>query len=108
MDMVYLSKSEKEVLRIILFHPEQMEVLYDPFFEPDIVDLETKGFIRCGWASGHELYSVEIAQKGRTYITINPKLKNPVDWEWILQFSVTCILTIATIIGLFIACSIIG
>ena len=44
--------------------------------------------------------------KGRAYINSNPKLKNPIDWKWIVTTILMAITAIATTLALFIACNI--
>lgn len=43
--------------------------------------------------------------KGRAYIDSNPKLKNPIDWKWIITTILMAITAIATTFALFIACN---
>ena len=43
--------------------------------------------------------------KGRAYIDSNPKLKNPIDWKWIITTILMAITAIASTLALFIACN---
>lgn len=104
MERIYLSQGEKDVLRMLVFDTDKKGALYDPFFEPYIDDLESKRLVRCTWVEGHHLDDITITQKGRSYLITNPKLRNPINWAKIAAYG-AWITAIATIIGLFIACS---
>lgn len=104
MDRIYLTKGEKHVLQYLDSHETHYKIVNNEQYWADMISLNEKG-LTITRNNEHRVYDIKLSFKGRKYLFCNPKLKNPLDWKWILQFTVTVIITIATIIGLFIGCT---
>lgn len=67
--------------------------------------LQEKGLIQFK-SNYDQIEDAKTTIKGRAYIDSNPKLKNPIDWKWIVTTILMAITAIATTLALFIACNI--
>ncbi len=100
MKRIRLTKDEKQALRLLTsvgWCPDTF-----PFhrFALGVEGLEEKGLAMAAWASGHELVSAEITTKGEVYLALNPSLRNPVDWKWVIGTAIA----LATLLHLLVAC----
>ena len=66
--------------------------------------LQEKGLIQFK-SNYDQIEDAKTTIKGRAYIDSNPKLKNPIDWKWIITTILMAITAIATTLALFIACN---
>lgn len=66
--------------------------------------LQEKGLIQFK-SNYDQIEDAKTTIKGRAYIDSNPKLKNPIDWKWIVTTILMAITAIATTLALFIACN---
>lgn len=108
MERVYLTRDEKRVLQVIYTYAREVAVeklRYERFQQP-LFNLQKKGFIEYGTDDRGLVKSITLKPYAYDYICSNPKLKNPFNWQ-LWQFIITILLTIATIIGLFVRCTLI-
>ena len=81
MERIKLTKEEKQVLRLVE-HYEQCPSTYPPkMFQACVYTLEQKGLVNAIWSTGHELAGAKLTYLGKAYMTVNPKLRNPIDLE---------------------------
>lgn len=83
MQKIYLSKQEKQVLRLVHCGCGCPQSFPFDVFIVCIDELEKKRIVRCAWAEGHQLEDVSMTEYGMAYIALNPNLRNPVDWKWV-------------------------
>lgn len=100
MKRIKLSKDEKQAMRLLAsvgWCPDTY-----PFhrFALGVEGLEEKGLALAAWASGHELVSAGLTTKGETYLALNPSLRNPVDWKWVIGTAIALV----TLLHLLAAC----
>lgn len=105
MERISLTKQEKQVLRLLnacCGCPDNY-----PFyiFASCINSLERKGLAKGMWGESHKLVDARITSMGRTYIALNPNLRNPIDWKWIITTAIALTAAITAIVALFISCS---
>jgi hypothetical protein len=98
---IYLTRKEKEVLRLVQFHEDCPDTYPSHIFSACVDTLERKGLVNAIWASGHELYAVRLSYLGESYLALNPRLKNPINWDFVGTISLIIAAFIA-IISLFI------
>ena len=60
-------------------------------FAHAVRSLEQKGLVRGFWSEESGLVHAVLTGVGETYIYFNPRLKNPVDWKWIISLVVASI-----------------
>ena len=101
---IYLTRKEKEVLRLVQFHEDCPDTYPSHIFSACVDTLERKGLVNARWASGHELYDVQLSELGESYLALNPQLINPINWGVIGTIN-SIIATIIAIISLFISCT---
>lgn len=103
MERIKLTKEEKQVLRLVE-HYEQCPPTYPlSTFAACVDSLERKGLVRGCWSSGHELEAVKLSDNGKSYLALNPHLRNPINWAMITAILSVISVTVA-IIALFVAC----
>lgn len=106
MELIKLTKREKDVLRLLHTIGGCPDTYPYDVFASCIESLEMKGLVKGAWREGHTLESARILPKGETYLSLNPSLRNPIDWKWVLTTGVSVIGTIVAIIALFVACKV--
>lgn len=68
-------------------------------FAACVGSMERKGLAKGAWAYGHELVGARITSFGEEYLSINPMLRNPVDWKWVIATSIALVAAVASIIS---------
>lgn len=101
---IYLTRKEKEVLRLVQFHEDCPDTYPSHIFSACVDTLERKGLVKAMWASGHELYAVRLSELGESYLALNPRLTNPINWGIVGTIS-SIIATIIAVMSLFISCT---
>lgn len=104
MEQIYLTSKEKEVLQYILTHDIMSPLMTNEKYRGSLLLLEQKGLVYLRHGDRGSILQVKLSLKGQAYTTYNPQLNNPFNWK-LWQFIVTIILTIATILGLFVRCA---
>lgn len=104
MDKIKLTKKEKEVLRLLASGIENTDCYPLHTLNSCVDSLERKGLAKGAWASGHEVVAAKITDKGKMYIALNPKLKNPTDTKWVITTVISAIGVTVAFVALFVAC----
>lgn len=106
MERIYLTYSEKFVLRIIFQYPlnEATKKLRYDKYNVTLFNLREKGFIEYNTDNDDLVKRIVVLPYAYNYIYSNPKLKNPINWAKIAAFG-AIITAIASVIGLFIGCT---
>ncbi|MBP3353029.1 MAG: hypothetical protein J6L02_00040 [Bacteroidales bacterium] len=102
MERIKLSKEEKLVfLHVAKYENKQPRNITLVMFHYCLATLKEKGLV--DFRANYEvILEAGLTVKGASYLEQNPKLKNPIDWKWIIPNLILAITAIATIIGLFI------
>jgi hypothetical protein len=84
MNRIYLSKTEKKILRT-LNEPENVEDVFGDISKAELsaasLRLEELGFVKAAYEEGGGVCDIRILDKGKAYIIENPTLENPFDEE---------------------------
>lgn len=105
MDKVRLSKSEKQVLRMVADGQRVCPREYPQHtFSTAIRPLKAKGFISAHFREGGAVIDARITDYGRQYMAEYPRLCNPIDWSLVAAVS-SIVATIISTLALFVACS---
>lgn len=108
MERIYLTSKERQILKIIFATDEtNLALLRKKKFIIPLMDLRDKGFIEYSTDGDDLIDDIVITRYAVKYCKHNPYFKNPFNWQ-LCQLIVTIILTIATIIGLFIGCTLLN
>lgn len=93
---IYLTRKGKEVLRLVQFHEDCPSTYPLHIFSACVDSLERKGLIRTE--------PVSLSELGETYLALNPRLSNPINWN--LIFGIGSIIgVLISVIALFISCT---
>lgn len=105
MERIRLTRNEKKVLRLLdrgLGCPADFP---QHIFTAGVRSLEMKGLARCLWSEAGSLVDSKVTKEGREYVAMNPSLRNPFDWKFALTTAIAMIAAAASVLALFIACS---
>ena len=106
MERIKLSKDEKKVLLLFSKHGENgLDNMPRSSARRALRKLQEKKLMQVAWIEGGDYEAMRITRDGSDYMIDNPKLKNPVDWKWIITTIIAIIGVLATIALLFIACN---
>ena len=105
MERISLTRSEKEVLRLLGGGLGCPDGYPRHVFCACAASLERKGLARCAWAAGHKLVDARITPYGKEYLALNPRLRNPIDWKWVVTTAIALAAVVAGFLALFISCS---
>ncbi|MBR4963604.1 MAG: hypothetical protein IKY54_06880 [Muribaculaceae bacterium] len=98
MERIKLSKEEKLVfLHVAEYGNKQPRKITLVMFHYCLSTLQEKGLIEFR-ANYDEVLEAELTIKGNVYLEQNPKLKNPVDWKWIILTILSSITAISTLL----------
>lgn len=101
MERIKLTKEEKEVLlHIEKYGKKQPRNITLVMFHYCLSTLEEKGLVDFK-ANYDKVLEAGLTVKGAVYLEQNPKLKNPIDWKWIILTILTSITAISTLLALF-------
>lgn len=105
MERIKLSKSDKEVLRMIASGQHQCPAEYPSHtFNTAVRMLKSKELITAHCREGGDVFDARITDYGRQYMAEYPSLRNPIDWSFVAAIaSITT--AIATTLALFVGCS---
>lgn len=102
MEKIRLSKNEKKVFRMVMNGIKECPSHFPMHkFIPSLRTLEGKGLVKVTWVSGDIPWSFAPTNKGRSYISENPNLTNPINWE-VVGIIISAIISI---IALFVSCT---
>lgn len=103
MKKIYLTRTEKQLLR--QFKTKQLECpknMTNSDFIYTVILLQDKDLIS-GYIALDKLKEVRLTDRGRSYMAINPQLRNPFPWDVTLK--VVAIATLAVSFAtLFVGC----
>ena len=101
MERIRLSKSEKEVIRILNtnFANAPGNVVRKGYSHT-AHSLQDKGLVRCTYLVNGEVWDIRLTQFGKEYLFENPRLYNPINWNLTLTIAGVLI----SIIALFVSC----
>ena len=105
MERIHLTKDEKIVFRLISQREECPDGFPPHIFSRCVRSLERKGLVKGAYVSGGGVIDARLSPDGEIYLAENPKLTNPIDWNWIITTSIAASGAIAAVLGLFIACN---
>lgn len=106
MERIKLSKSEKEVLRIIAeFKGNKPSTYPDHTFNAAAYSLQQKGLVKAKFLTTGAVWNISLTDLGKHYLCENPMLKNPVDWKFIASVVIPLAAVIVSIIALFVSCA---
>ncbi len=106
MERIKLSKAEKKVLGLISKHGVQsLDTIPRSQVRRALRSLEEKHLIRAAWIEGGDYEAVRLTRNGKDYLIENPKLRNPIDWKWIIVTGLATIGSLTGIAALFVVCS---
>lgn len=80
------------------------ETMLQSAFNAGARELQSIGFAICHEEEGGNVEMVHLTDYGKLYLETNPRLRNPIDWKWIITTTISTIAAIASIIALFVAC----
>lgn len=106
MEKIKLTRDEKQVFRLVMSDGDCPDSFPSDIFAYNVRLLEGKGLVRATYSEKDTVVAAKLTHNGVVYIAKNPKLRNPIDWKWII----TTILTAATLVVsarmIIIACSV--
>ncbi len=101
MERIHLTRREKETLRLIASGCVCPPSYPLHLFVASVRTLELKGVVKGAWQDGGKLEDARLTAYGREYLALNPLLRNPIDWKWII----TTAIALAAALAAFFACS---
>lgn len=104
---IRLSRKEKQVLRIIASVGYCPGVYPLHTFNACVVSLEYHGLVQSAKEEGGGVADVRLTTFCKEYMAVNPRLCNPFRWD-IAGAVAGLLAAIASIVALFVACSIIS
>lgn len=104
MERIRLTKSEKEAMRIVEKFGGRRPATYPAHvFNSAIMSLIRKGLVHAKFLTTGDACKARLSEEGKAYLSVNPDMKNPIDWKMI--GAITGILSlIVSIIALFVSC----
>lgn len=106
MERIKLSKDEKKVLRLLNKHDsEALDIIARSQVRRALRSLEKQNLVRVAWIEGGDYEAVCLTRDGKDYMIENPKLKNPVNWSWVIGTAIGVATLAVSILALCIACS---
>ena len=105
MEETKLSKNEKTVLLLVASGRPCPDSSPKHVFCGCVRSLERKGLVKGAYVEGGEVEVARLTSEGRSFLAENPKLKNPLDWKWIITTAIAVAGLITAIVFGCIACS---
>ena len=105
MERIKLTKREKRVLRAL--SRQGFDALSE-FDATAVRSLEHHGLVRGAYIEGGGVEDARLTTMGKEYLADNPKLRNPVDWKWVVTTTIAAIAvfgSIGAIITIIETCS---
>ncbi len=91
MERIHLTRREKETLRLIASGCVCPPSYPLHLFVASVRTLELKGVVKGAWQEGGQLEDACLTAYGREYLALNPLLRNPIDWKWIIFVSISLV-----------------
>lgn len=108
MERIKLTKDEKTVLRFLYNRCGCPDIYPRHIFVSCVESLERHGLAKGAWTEWHNLEDARITPYGKNYISMNPNLRNPIDWKWVIATSVAVASAVFAAAALFVACSLLN
>ena len=105
MERIRLTKEEKKVLLLISTGDDCPDSFPAHIFTGCVRSLERKGLVKGAYVERGGVEAVRLTSDGRMFLAENPKLKNPLDWKWIITTAIAAAGLITAIIFGCIICS---
>lgn len=74
-------------------------------FSRTVHSLQKKRLVKGAYTEGGGVEAVRITNEGKSYLRNNPKLRNPIDWKWVIATSVAVASAVFAAAALFVTCS---
>lgn len=104
-----LSKNEKKVLLLLNKHGgDALDTMPRSVVRRALRSLESQALVQVAWIEGGDYEAVRLTRDGKDYLIENPKLRNPINWKWVIGILISAATLIATIVLGCIACSKLG
>lgn len=104
MKRVYLSKEAKVVLRHVAGGSLAVPAGFSDYqYRSACLELRNIGFLYVAQIEGGEVVSVLLTEDGRSYLSCNPTLRNPIDYKK-LSFVVALASLVVSVVVAFVAC----
>jgi hypothetical protein len=101
MERIRLSKSEKEVIRLLNTGVANVPGnVVRKGYSHTAHSLQDKGLVRCTYLVNGEVWDMRLTQFGKEYLFENPRLYNPINWNLTLAI----ISVVISIITLLVVC----
>ena len=105
MERIRLTKNEKKTLRgLALGHVYPPDGVSKAAWISALRYLQRIGLVKAYYAEGGKVEDAKLTDDGKNLLEVNPSLHNPIDWSKVSALA-TIGLLIATIVGIFIACT---
>lgn len=102
---IKLTKQEKQIMkRLQQGVADKPENMSDAMFRWSVTNLSNHLLISVLYFE-NSIPKWEFTLKGKAYLESNPRLRNPIDWKWIISIILSAIVAIATTLALFVACT---
>lgn len=106
MQRIKLNKTEKKCMNLLNKHgAEALDTLPRSQSRRALRSLEEKNLVRVAWIEGEDYEGVRMTRNGKDYLIENPKLRNPIDWKWLIGTAIGVATLIVAIATFFIACT---
>ncbi len=105
MDRICLTKTERQVLLYVKVNGKSQPRNVTPvMFHYCLSTLREKGLV---WFKSNysDILGAGLTVKGAASMEQNPKLRNPIDWKWVITLITTSVTAIAATLALFVACN---
>lgn len=102
MERIKLSRKEKQVLRLLSMKEKKRPDMFPEHeYNPALRSLERKGLVKVIWVQGNTVWHVSLTNEGNMYLSENPNLYNPINWELVIGV----ISAIIAFVALFVSCT---
>ena len=102
MERIKLTKRGKRVLRLL--RDDRFDLLTEMDY-PALHELYDSGFARVAYIEGGIPETAQLTTFAKNYLAENPKLRNPIDWKWIVTTALAAVAAAAAVAALFVACT---
>lgn len=105
MERIRLSKSEKEVFRLVANCKGKRPATYPAHtFNQAAHSLKQKGLAVVKFYTNREVCTIYLTDMGKQYLSENPSLRNPVDWAKVSAITAIVSLLVSLLVAL-VGCS---
>lgn len=106
MKRIRLTKEEKKTLSLLYKHGgDALDTMPRSIVRRALRSLESQSLVSVAWVEGGDYEAVRLTRDGKDYLIDNPKLKNPIDWKWVVGTAMGIATLAVAVLALCIACS---